>query len=161
MGESVLRPKISQAVIDGFTAIVDQQDKKGLNKYNRSIDDADDNNYDWRIMALEECADQLKYLVREIKRLEMKYNISNLTKRVLLDVEHERFKQNEMWGLQHHDYPYWLTILAEEFGEVAQAMQKDSYSYKDSDADDLYKELIQVAAVAVAIAEQVREERWV
>ncbi|PWA08670.1 hypothetical protein DCC39_14460 [Pueribacillus theae] len=65
--------------------------------------------------------------------------------------------QNAKWGLQRHDYPFWLTILVEEVGEVSQAMQKDCTSYKNSDASDLYKELIQVAAVAVAIAEQVKE----
>ncbi|SDO80067.1 MazG-like family protein [Halobacillus aidingensis] len=78
---------------------------------------------------------------------------------VISDVEAERERQDAKWGLQRHSYPYWLTILAEEHGEVAQAMQKGSVSYKNSDADDLYTELIHVAAVAVAIAEQVKEER--
>lgn len=65
-----MRPKISQDVIDGFTAIIDAQDKKGIAKYGRTIDDAVDEDYDWKLMALEESADQLKYLVREVKRLE-------------------------------------------------------------------------------------------
>lgn len=64
------RPNISQEVINGFAAIVDAQDGKGLEKYGRSIDDANDVDYDWKLMALEECADHAKYLVREIKRLE-------------------------------------------------------------------------------------------
>ncbi|WP_052477465.1 hypothetical protein, partial [Bacillus badius] len=64
------RPQISQEVIKGFTAIVDAQDEKGFAKYGRSIDDANDADYDWKLMALEECADHAKYLVREIKRLE-------------------------------------------------------------------------------------------
>ncbi|MFC3883775.1 hypothetical protein ACFOU2_09785 [Bacillus songklensis] len=53
----------------------------------------------------------------------------------------------------------WLQILVEEVGEVAQAMQAQKGWGKESDADDLYTELIHVAAVAVAIAEQVKEER--
>jgi hypothetical protein len=54
-----------------------------------------------------------------------------------------------------------LAILGEEFGEVCQASQSylNLVSAKETDADDLYKELIHVAAVATAIAEQIREER--
>ncbi|UOQ93391.1 MazG-like family protein [Halobacillus shinanisalinarum] len=78
---------------------------------------------------------------------------------VLDDIRRERIRQEKKWGKQRHDYPFWLTILTEEVGEVAQAMQQGSVAYKQSDSDDLYEELIQVAAVATAIAEQVKEER--
>ena len=78
---------------------------------------------------------------------------------VLCDIKKERMRQDVLWGVQRHPITFWLTILVEEVGEAAQAMQKGSQAYKESDADDLYTELIQVAAVAVAIAEQVREER--
>jgi NTP pyrophosphatase (non-canonical NTP hydrolase) len=71
----------------------------------------------------------------------------------------ERFRQDAKWGLQRHDYGTWLQILVEEVGEVAQAMQTKRGWGKLTDADDLYKELIHVAAVAAAIAEQVLEER--
>jgi|SRR5690625_1366797 len=80
--------------------------------------------------------------------------LSNRTK-AINDISRERDRQLHSWGEQHLGYPVWLTILVEEVGEVAQAMQKGSQAYKQSDADDLYKELIQVAAVATAIAEQV------
>ncbi|MGE7766642.1 hypothetical protein [Peribacillus sp. NPDC096540] len=80
-----------------------------------------------------------------------------LKNEVLLAVEMERFRQNSMWGRQRHSYGDWLKILIEEVGEVAQAMQKDQGWGKDSDASNLYTELIHVAAVAVAIAEQVKE----
>ena len=71
----------------------------------------------------------------------------------------EGIKQNEKYGLQRHDMEKWLAILTEEFGEVARAMQGPLgiTSIKETDADDLYEELIQVAAVASAIAEQVKE----
>ncbi len=82
----------------------------------------------------------------------------DLTKAVCKMVVAERARQNEKWGLQRHDYGIWLTILVEEVGEVAQAMQKNKGWGKDSDASNLYEELIHVAAVAVAIAEQVKEE---
>lgn len=78
-------------------------------------------------------------------------------RKVNSDVLIERERQNEKWGLQRHDYGYWLAILGEEFGEVCQAIQQGSVASKDTDADDLYTELIHVAAVASAIAEQVKE----
>ncbi|PFR93490.1 HNH endonuclease [Priestia megaterium] len=81
--------------------------------------------------------------------------------RVNIDMSNERLRQNEIWGVQRHNMGKWLAILAEEFGEVAQAMQGPLglTTMKDTDADDLYTELIQVAAVACAIAEQVKEEQ--
>lgn len=75
------------------------------------------------------------------------------------DVKNERHRQNGKWGIQRHEYGYWLAILGEEFGEVCQAVQQGSVASKETDADDLYTELIHVAAVASAIAEQVMEER--
>lgn len=80
--------------------------------------------------------------------------------RTALDaVESERKRQNEKWGRQRHEYGDWLKILVEEVGEVAQAMQKRQKGWgKETDAGDLYEELIHTAAVAVAIAEQVLEE---
>ncbi|MED3932937.1 MazG-like family protein [Priestia megaterium] len=87
--------------------------------------------------------------------------IAPLMQKVNKAVMHERIRQNQKWGLQRHNMGKWLAILAEEFGEVAQAMQGPLglTSMKDTDADDLYTELIQVAAVACAIAEQVKEEQ--
>lgn len=82
-----------------------------------------------------------------------------LKDKVLRDISHERNRQNDMWGLQRHDYGKWLAILTEEVGEVSQAMQGHLglVSTKASDADNLYDELIHVAAVATAIAEQVKD----
>ena len=74
------------------------------------------------------------------------------------DILDERTKQNIKWGKQNHPYTVWLAILMEEVGEVAQAMQVNRSWGKKSDAGDLYNELVQVAAVAVAIAEQVAED---
>lgn len=82
------------------------------------------------------------------------YELTTRTK-VLNDIHAERNRQNFKWGKQHHEYPKWLAILVEEVGEVAEAMQAGSVAHKQSDSDNLYKELIQVAAVATAIAEQV------
>lgn len=77
---------------------------------------------------------------------------------VLEDVLLERIRQTKLWGVQRHLELRWLAILMEEVGEVAEALQTDMNSYKATDANNLYTELIQVAAVACAFAEQVREE---
>lgn len=71
----------------------------------------------------------------------------------------ERARQNEKWGLQNHDYGRWLAILGEEFGEVCQAMQQGSLASKETDASNLYEELIHVAAVSSAFAEQVLRDK--
>ncbi|MGM0776939.1 MAG: hypothetical protein ACQEXE_10315 [Bacillota bacterium] len=83
----------------------------------------------------------------------------DLKEKVLAAINNERIRQDNKWGKQRHDHGTWLIILMEEIGEVAEAMQKDKGWGKESDASDLYGELIQMAAVSVAIAEQVLEER--
>lgn len=85
-------------------------------------------------------------------------NKLNYRTKVINDINIERNRQDYKWGVQVHPYAVWYTILGEEFGEVGQAIQQGSFASKDSDADDLYKELIQVAAVASAMAEQMHKE---
>jgi NTP pyrophosphatase (non-canonical NTP hydrolase) len=87
--------------------------------------------------------------------------LQQLRKQVLTSVDAERDRQDKKWGIQRHEYGTWLAILGEEYGEVCQALQSQLglISSKDTDADNLYEELIHVAAVAVAIAEQVKEEQ--
>lgn len=90
--------------------------------------------------------------------MKMKDKQIDLRSSVMEDVDKERNRQDEKWGVQRHDMGTWLTILVEEVGEVAQAMQTNKGWGKQSDANNLYQELIHVAAVAVSIAEQIREE---
>ncbi|MBS4171922.1 hypothetical protein KHA87_01425 [Bacillus sp. FJAT-49736] len=80
---------------------------------------------------------------------------------VLVDVDNERIRQNKKWGKQRHTVGKWLGILGEEFGEVCQAINRIHFpsDAKETDADNLYEELIHTAAVAVAFAEQIMEER--
>jgi NTP pyrophosphatase (non-canonical NTP hydrolase) len=69
-------------------------------------------------------------------------------------IDTERKRQERMWGQQDHSPAVWLSILAEEFGEVAKALnENDPSGYKG--------ELIQVAAVAVAMIESVQRNGWV
>jgi NTP pyrophosphatase (non-canonical NTP hydrolase) len=77
-------------------------------------------------------------------------------------IVNERHRQTELYGIQRHEMTKWLAILVEEVGEVAQAMQQGTASQKQTDADNLFDELIQVAAVAAAMAEQIKENQgWV
>lgn len=64
------RPETSQIVIDEFTKVVDSQDDKGYLKYNTTIDEAKDENYNWELMAIEEAVDMSKYFVKRIKELQ-------------------------------------------------------------------------------------------
>lgn len=55
----------------------------------------------------------------------------------------EREKQDQKWGEQNHHPQMWLAILMEEVGEVAKAsLERDTDGYR--------KELVHVAAVALA-----------
>lgn len=68
----------------------------------------------------------------------------------------ERDSQDERWGVQRHSWPEWTTILAEEFGEAAQAANNEHF-HPTGDLSRLKEELVQVAAVAVAMIEHIEE----
>lgn len=63
----------------------------------------------------------------------------------------ERIRQYEKWGPQYHQDNTWVMILMEEVGEVAKSIV-DRVNNADSKAHlaDMKKEIVQVAAVAVA-----------
>lgn len=86
---------------------------------------------------------------------------------VMRDVLAERLIQEQKWGVQNHRQIVWLAILAEEFGEAAKEVnelhfrtpggtcpldQDKIIALSDRQAA-LRKELIQTAAVAVAMIE--------
>ena len=71
---------------------------------------------------------------------------------VLAEVRAERERQDAKWGEQNcHDFE-WVSILAEEFGEAAQAANEANFTSgnRRGDWSHLRSELVQVAAVAVA-----------
>ena len=68
---------------------------------------------------------------------------------VLTRIQDERKRQDLQWGEQNHEPAWWLTILAEEFGEAAKAVLEGEYVAACS-------ELVQVAAVAVAAVESIK-----
>lgn len=76
---------------------------------------------------------------------------------VAKEVIEERERQDEKWGVQNvHDFE-WVSILAEEFGEAAQAANEANFTSGKTRGDftHLRAELIQVAAVAQAWVEAI------
>ena len=65
----------------------------------------------------------------------------------------ERLRQDEKFGEQNIGPAPWLVILGEEFGECCRAVC-------DGDIKNLRKELIQVAAVAVAMLQCAERNDW-
>lgn len=83
-------------------------------------------------------------------------DLKNLSDRAVDLVIRERQQQDEKWGLQRHSWPEWITILTEEVGEAAQAAN-DEYFHSRDDLSRLKEELVQVAAVAMAMVEHIDE----
>ncbi len=77
---------------------------------------------------------------------------------VLRDIARERKAQDAKWGFpQDHNYQTWVAILGEEFGEFAQEILRYTFGKnKEKHIEAMYAEVIQVAAVAAAIGEQIR-----
>lgn len=101
----------------------------------------------------------LRNQVKALKQEKEAAKYQELMREVIEDVKAERERQNKLWGHQRHDYFKWLAILAEEFGEVAQSLQKGEGWGKDSDSDDTYTELTHLAGVSIAFAEHVKEAK--
>lgn len=76
---------------------------------------------------------------------------------VCRDVLSERARQDRKWGVQEHDPEMWMVILGEEYGEACQAVLADKFDKNDRHREKLSgeyrKELVQVAAVAMAAIE--------
>lgn len=70
----------------------------------------------------------------------------------IMEVQQEIARQIGKWGLQEHEPSLWNAILVEEVGEVSKAILETWFQGKDhTDNGSQYcKELIQVAAVAIA-----------
>lgn len=67
---------------------------------------------------------------------------------VLAEAKKERERQIEKWGTQDHDPHWWLAILTEEVGEVAEQIAEARIG--NWDPAHYREELVHVAAVAVA-----------
>jgi len=70
------------------------------------------------------------------------------------DVMCEGERQVNKWGIQDRSSFEWMLYLTEEVGELAEAISE--YEYRKGDVRDIYKEAIQVATLALKIAEMSR-----
>lgn len=73
---------------------------------------------------------------------------ASLTDGAILSVRSERKRQDEKWGPSMERPSPSLAVLMEEVGEVANALL-------ENDEDNLRVELVQVAAVALAMVEAI------
>jgi NTP pyrophosphatase (non-canonical NTP hydrolase) len=74
----------------------------------------------------------------------------------LFSITEERENQIKKWGVQNHTPIEWIAILTEEVGEVSKEALEFHFKrfYDDTGQLERYeKELIQVAAVALAMLE--------
>jgi NTP pyrophosphatase (non-canonical NTP hydrolase) len=74
-------------------------------------------------------------------------SIESLVKKVLKENDHQLYK----WGVQSHTPEEWYVITAEEFGEVAKAIQE--YKYRGGKIEDVIKELIQASTLMLKMTE--------
>lgn len=68
-----------------------------------------------------------------------------------LDVLAESMRQLEKWGIQNVSSFEWMTYLTEEVGELAEAISE--HEYRNEEKENIKKEAIQVATLALKIAE--------
>ena len=75
--------------------------------------------------------------------------------KILEDIQAERRRQDQKWGVQRHSPVEWVTILGEEYGEVCKAACEAHFpGYPSTGNWDAYREeLVQTAAVCVAMLE--------
>lgn len=87
-----------------------------------------------------------------VNQSDLIFNQYNFTK-ILKDIESERIRQDSKFGVTRRLTPTeWLPILIEEVGEFAMAI------CDESDYDHMREELIQIAALAVAIIQDLDEQ---
>ncbi|EMM77044.1 hypothetical protein LEP1GSC040_0049 [Leptospira santarosai str. 2000030832] len=87
------------------------------------------------------------------REIEVKENI-------IQEILKERERQDQKWGEQNHSPIEWCAILGEEVGEANKAALETHFEYDGKDDYTEYrKELIQIAAVAIAMIESYDRNR--
>lgn len=69
----------------------------------------------------------------------------------------EWYNQFCKWGIKEHEINEWLNFTTEELGELAKAISE--YKYRLGQKDEIVKEAVQVAALALKIALMVSDYR--
>lgn len=72
-------------------------------------------------------------------------------------VMQESERQVEKWGIQDCLPAEWLMFLTEEIGELAEAIQSEDVGIKKK--EDVISEAVQVATLALKIAEMYKVEK--
>jgi len=75
---------------------------------------------------------------------------------IIKKVQNENSNQLLKWGVQIHTSFEWLTYTVEELGSLAKAIGE--YEYRDGTKDKVISEAIQVATLALKIAEMFEAE---
>ena len=70
---------------------------------------------------------------------------------ILKKIKDENINQLDKWGIQTHSAFEWLAYTTEELGELAQAISE--VEYRDGEKEQVVKEAVQVATLALKIAE--------
>jgi len=87
----------------------------------------------------------------------------NHQSKIIEEVLAERVSQDVQWGEQNHNPFCYLTVLMEEVGEASKAALElrfgTEYGTKP-DTSEYRKELVQVAAVAIAMIECIDRNKW-
>lgn len=85
---------------------------------------------------------------------------------IFAEITQERDRQDEKWGEQNHAPFTWLAILGEEFGEISRAALEAHFQQGVTSVPltqnyrHYREELIQLAAVAVAMVECLDRDTW-
>ena len=75
----------------------------------------------------------------------------------LTEISHELNRVLSRWGKQSLTLFDWVSVLGEEYGELCRAVNVYEFETGATGSlDNLYKEAVQVAAVAVHIAAAIR-----
>lgn len=83
---------------------------------------------------------------------------TTIQRAAIVDIIAERLRQDEKWGVQNHDPLKWLAIETEELGEVAKECLR--WHFGGRDLANYRKEMVQVAAVALAAIECLDRGEW-
>lgn len=79
--------------------------------------------------------------------------MKDVKQRILGEILKEREAQDVKWGEQNHKPIEWVAILTEEVGEVSAEALELHFDHAGNSLERYRAELVQVAAVALAMLE--------
>lgn len=82
----------------------------------------------------------------------------NAHSQAVASVMAERVRQDAKWGEQNNDPFCYLVVLMEEVGELSEAALHARFG--GPEGENMHKEAVQVAAVALAIVECLNRAKW-